>query len=320
MICGAIFSLIVYLAIVFTNKINGSNISGVEMNHKLEPKIQCQHGVLLSELACVPEGYTKGEVPKIPTDVVTRFEINNIREINDKEMRITVDYYQELIWTDDRIKTKLSKEDDILVLNNHLIDNIWKPDMWIKNLHSFKIHGLIEPTSGLSISRREYCDLGETCMDQQSIKTKTMITYNMEAQATIYCNFHFFKYPMDNQKCDFLMDGAYSRPGIVNFKFELGFFAVTNKNAILDDFKIDVKFSDGGNTTGIHAFITLQRSIFPYIIKYYLPCIAIIAMSSLSFLMSKESEIVLGRIALLVTQFLTLTNILIAQQVSLIKL
>ena len=93
----------------------------MERHEEIESKIQCQHGILLSVKACVPEGYPKGEVPKKPTDVVTRFEINNIREINDKEMRITVDYYQELIWTDDRIKTKLSKEDDILVLNNHLI-------------------------------------------------------------------------------------------------------------------------------------------------------------------------------------------------------
>ena len=319
MILTARFRVYLYFALVFTNKIYGSNITDMEMNEKIESKIQCEHGILLSEKACVPEGYPKGEVPKKPTDVVTRFEINNIREINDKEMRLTIDYYQDLIWRDDRIKTKLSDEDDILVLNNDLINYIWKPDLWIKNLHSFKIHGLLVPTSGLSISREDYCDLGVTCKDNTSMKTKTMITYNIEAQANIYCNFNFFKFPMDNQKCDFLMDGAYPRPGIVNFKFEVGFFAVTNKNAILDDFDIDVKFADGGNVTGIHAVITLQRSIFPYIIKYYLPCIAIIAMSSLSFVMSKESEIILGRVALLVTQFLTLTNILIAQQVSYVQ-
>ena len=148
------------------------------------------------------------------------------------------------------------------------------------------------------------------------MKTNTKIVYNLEAQATIYCNFQFFYYPMDYQTCDFEMDGAYPRPGIVNFIFHAGFFAVTNKNAILDDFEINVTYKDGSNRTGIHGVITLGRSIFPYVIKYYLPCIAIIAMSALSFVMSKESEAIVGRVALLVTQFLTLTNILIAQQVN----
>ena len=120
---------------------------------------------------------------------------------------------------------------------------------------------------------------------------------------------------MDKQECDFKMDGAYPTQGVVNFIFKVGWFAVTNKNAILDDFGINVTFNDGHNQTGIHGRIILQRSIFPYIIKYYLPCIAIIAMSSLSFVMSKETEAIVGRVALLVTQFLTLTNILIAQQV-----
>ena len=143
----------------------------------------------------------------------------------------------------------------------------------------------------------------------------TKVIYNLEAQATIYCNFQFFYYPMDYQTCDFMMDGAYPRQGIVNFLFHVGYFAVTNKNAILDDFEINVTFNDGTNQTGIHGVITLGRSIFPYVIKYYLPCIAIIAMSALSFVMSKESEAIVGRVALLVTQFLTLTNILIAQQV-----
>jgi hypothetical protein len=267
---------------------------------------------MVSESVCIPYGYKKGEVPKKPTDVITRFEINNIREINDKKMRITIDFYQELVWRDRRIKTQLLN-DEVLVLNNEIIKFIWKPDLWIKNLFDFKIHGVLEPTSGLSIVSEEYCDSKE-CTGTE-IKRNTRITYNLEAQATIYCNFNFFSYPMDKQECDFMMDGAYPTKGVVNFIFKVGWFAVTNKNAILDDFGINVTFNDGHNQTGIHGLIILQRSIFPYIIKYYLPCIAIIAMSSLSFVMSKESEAIVGRVALLVTKFLTLTNILIAQQV-----
>ena len=312
----AIFGVCITYGLLLMSNVSCTNHTENENGEKEKTRIECKNGFLLSDLICVPEGYIKGEVPKRPTDVVNSLEINNIREVNDKEMRITIDFYQELVWRDDRIKTKFPASERSLVLNNDLIDFIWKPDLWIKNLHSFKIHGVLVPTSGLSISSEDYCELENECKDNKSMKTKTIITYNLEAQATIYCNFNFFKYPMDSQDCDFLMDGAYPRPGVVNFNFEVGLFAVTNKNAILDDFDIDVVYPDGNNATGIHGIIKLQRSIFPYIIKYYLPCIAIIAMSSLSFVMSKESEIILGRVALLVTQFLTLTNILIAQQVS----
>ena len=58
-------------------------------------------------------------MPKRPTDVITSFEINNIREVNDKEMRITIDFYQELIWIDNRIKTNIPTNESI-VLNNEL--------------------------------------------------------------------------------------------------------------------------------------------------------------------------------------------------------
>ena len=63
----------------------------------------------------------------------------------------------------------------------------------------------------------------------------------------------------------------------------------------------------------MHSTIKLGRCILPFIIKYYLPCIAIITVSLINFLISVSS--IPARVALLVTQFLTLTNILIAQQV-----
>ena len=86
-----------------------------------------------------------------------------------------------------------------------------------------------------------------------------------------------------------------------------------HKNSNIDDFSIDITFEDNANQTGIHAIIKLERCILPFIIKCYLPCIAIITVSLISFLISVDS--IPARVGLLVTQFLTVTNILIAQQV-----
>jgi hypothetical protein len=68
-----------------------------------EMKLNCENGTLLSSSVCIPEGYLKEEVPEIPTVVNTKMEINNIREVNDKKMLITLDFYQELVWVDNRL-------------------------------------------------------------------------------------------------------------------------------------------------------------------------------------------------------------------------
>ena len=289
------------------------SVSGNAQTLKKDQKeFNCINGTLLSSTVCIPEGYLKGEVPKVPTVVQTSIEINNILEVNDKKMRITLDFYQELMWTDDRITTKFSTN-GASVLNNDLINQIWMPDLWIKNLFDFKLLGVLKPTTGLIITVDEKCQGVVNCTKGKE-KQSTVVTYNMEAQATIHCNFHFISYPLDIQYCEFLMDGSYPYPNIVDLSFQLGLFGVTNKNSNIDDFAVEIVFHDKINQTGIHSVIKLKRCVLPFVIKYYLPCIAIITVSLISFLISVDSTP--ARVGLLVTQFLTLINILIAMQVS----
>jgi len=266
----------------------------------------------------VPKGYLKGEAPGPSTVVHTRIEINNIRDIDDKKMRITLEYYHDMRWIDNRIRTKFPTLKNVSVLNNNLIGVIWKPDLWIRNLYEHDIHSILEPTGGLTIGKncgRTKEDVPPyivpTCIEEE-VKHGTYINYNLEALATIYCNFNFENYPMDTQKCDFSMNGAYPETGVVEFKLKGGLFGTTNENTNTDDFEIVVSFQND-TSSPVRGLIKMKRCILPYIIKYYLPCIAIIIVSLISFLISIDS--LPARVALLVTQFLTLTNILIAQQV-----
>ena len=121
---------------------------------------------------------------------------------------------------------------------------------------------------------------------------------------------------MDTQYCNFVMDGSYPYRDIIELRFEVGHFGYTNKNANIDEFDIEISFDDNSNQTGMHSRIKMKRHLLPFIIKYYLPCIAIITVSLINFLISIYS--IPARVALLVTQFLTLTNILIAQQVNIL--
>ena len=55
-------------------------------------KMDCKGGHPLATSVCLPRGYNLGEVPTIPITVMTTFEINNIREINDKKMTTTFEF------------------------------------------------------------------------------------------------------------------------------------------------------------------------------------------------------------------------------------
>ena len=303
-----------YLYVLYLYINSGKSLSGNHFTSSIkngEKELDCENGTWLSTSVCIPQGYHKAEVPEIPTVVNAGIEINNIREVNDKKMRLTLDFYLELLWVDNRIRTIVSTN-SVSALNINLINSIWKPDLWIKNLFDFKLHSVLEQTGGLMIMDKYDCE-SVNCT-KKGTERSTLVAYNLEAQATIYCNFHFQKYPMDTQYCEFFMDGSYPRPNIVDFSFDLGQFGVTYKNSNIDDFLIEITFNVQSNQTGIHSIIKLERCILPFIIRYYLPGIAIIIVSLISFLISMDS--MAARVALLVTQFLTLTNILIAQQVN----
>ena len=294
-----------------------------------EQELDCSGGTFLSRSVCIPKTYLNGEVPTQPTQVKSRIEIYNIREVNDKNMRIVLEIYQESLWVDNRIMTSLAPN-EVTVLNNNLIKLLWKPDLWIKNLFRFKLHAILEPTGGLVIMNKEFCnnedftlravrekDSGKTnCSDEveNRVKPNTLVMYNMEAQVELHCNFLFENFPMDTQYCEFTMNSSYPYPDIVHLSFEQGQFGNTHKNLHTDDFMMEVIFQHNSNQTGVHMIIQLQRCILPYVIRYYLPCMAIAIVSLINFCIPLEC--IAARVTLLVTQFLTLTNILISQQVS----
>ena len=89
-----------------------------------------------------------------------------------------------------------------------------------------------------------------------------------------------------------------------------------------DGFRIKFKQMDPPNTThseylyftDVKVDIYLERQVRKYIYQYYIPCYTIVMASSFSFIIRFSA--VPARVALVVTMFLTLTNIFINQMVS----
>ena len=74
----------------------------------------------------------------------------------------------------------------------------------------------------------------------------------------------------------------------------------------------DQKTGMGTNYIGIK--IELDRKLSSFMLQYYIPCITIVMISDLSFVIPVTA--IPGRTALLVTLFLTLINLFIHEMVS----
>ena len=293
--------------------------TGMNDNQNFRDDQNCTDGETLVSSVCLPKDYNPGEMPTIPTEVLTFFEINNIREINDKKMTVTIDFFQEMTWIDDRIKTNFP-EDIVKLggapLTNKQLYHIWTPPLWIQNLFSFELRSIFDPTVGLFIHRKSKCQVVECCNEHdKSNKTlHTAVTFNFEARATFFCNFDFTWYPFDTQDCKFMMSSAYPVPDVVVFRVSHAEFGTTFNSSNTEDFEIDITFNNITEPfSGLSFDLRLERSLLPYFMRYYLPCIVMVMVSFTNFLISFSS--IPGRVGLLVTLFLTMTNVLIAQQV-----
>ena len=275
----------------------------------IDQNVNCTDGILLSSSICLPSGYRKGELPAVPVEINTAIEVNNIREIDDKKMTISLEFHPQLVWADNRLVTNFTEQEKKSgkVLNNVNLEYIWKPDLLIENLCEFKLHSVLEDLSGLAIGNG--LALG--------LKNETVIWYEFSAKAVIYCNFDFLRYPMDNQQCNFTIGTTYPAKGTIIFTFHSSSvfnFGKATQNT--DDFNLVIEDvnSNMENNTKFGFTIKMSRRLQPFIMECYLPCIAIVIVSQISFLIPLDA--VPGRVALLVTQFLTLTNINVHQQVS----
>ena len=288
----------------------------------------CTDGVWLSKQVCLPKGYDKIHSPNDTTTVITDFNWANFREVDDKKMTITFDLVIGYTWRDDRIKKTFLQ--GVGPINNAFINKIWSPGVYIENLKSYQQRSAVDKLKLEQLSAfnaANWCNyLGYDYND-----TFTFLNYRMETHITLYCNFLFDNYPMDTQVCTFILgtsDMDFDHP--VFFKHLNQSYCLTVQDTrstghALQDFDVQTKcYQEYGSQRTMRGFmkkekdcvgfnITLKRSLRPFIMKYYLPSIAIVISAQISFIIPMNA--LPGRTALLATLFLSLINIFTAQQV-----
>jgi len=250
---------------------------------------------------CLPMDYEKLRSPEIegPIHIDINVEILDILSVDEKEFSISLSMFFSLKWQENRI---FPKNNSIVQgmwypVPLEFLDNLWIPNVYIYNLKSFSSLKVVKSLAGVWI------------IDGKDV------FYNQIAQITFLCPMRFGKYPLDEHICKL-------RFGSTNFDINQMTFGETaftydenNRNTVLD---YDVSLKKlreqdriynyrGSNYSVTGLEMKLKRNYKKFLYVYYLPSGLLVAVSWIGFLI--PAELVLGRLAILITPLLLLINI-----------
>ena len=277
-------------------------------------------GELLATGVCIKDDYQKQFPPDDGTKkVYSTIATHEVRDVDARKKTLSIDFTPILRWLDSRIKGNFTLEDNKsgeVLLGQAAIDKIWSPDLHILNRQSLKIKeewASLVTTRILTTKLINHLDGKSKNAYELSIPTVDM---KYEVKTTVYCkNWGYERYPMDHQICNVSL-GSASGSSIFTLHQELSYCNSSNTHKAVN-FNITTEYFDqstthGSNKVGIK--LTMRRLKMSFLLKYYTPCAAIVLVSGIGFIIPVTA--IPGRVALLVTQFLTLVNLFIHQMVS----
>ena len=150
---------------------------------------------------CLPEDYSKFELPRKDAQnrVAMSLDIEEVREVNDRDYSITFGTYFNVEWRDERINLspdfgadkEAGGEPAYVPVEVDFVKNLWLPNVFIYNLRRFTVMEVLSPLSGLWIS------------------TDKDILFSQATTITFQCPMNFDMFPFDTQTCTF-RTGSYS--------------------------------------------------------------------------------------------------------------
>ena len=244
------------------------------------------------------------------------FYTSRILEVNEQKKTIEVDVKLKLAWEDWRIKASFHGGEILLpYITRYRDPMIWTP---FQSYHIYRVKDkkyLQDPIR-----------IGPIRLHPSNHYPNDLITTNgtiveawIEWHITVSCEFDFVLFPFDENECRLEM--VFDNVNATNYDFSFSTVPTSSYEwQGFTFFKKPLKERVGNciadhdmpcSTFGLE--IKMQRIVRPFVYQYFLPCISIVMVSFLSFVVPLSA--IPGRVALVVTQCLTLTNIFIYQRV-----
>ena len=243
------------------------------------------------------------------------FEDIRVLKVHEKDNKITLQINQYMEWQDERIISDFSFLSlSETRLSPNAVDKIWHP-----NLGTYT-HALQDWKSLYDPYWYERVCLSEAPLlrNWEVMPNITSLFAWKDWRATLFCEFDFSYFPLDTQSCEFRQSFPWRQMCSLEIPQNL-----TQWNHITNGYKVKViqtgslieynnTLQSGSDKCGFN--LTLDRILQPFLLQYYFPSMAIVVVSQISFIIPLSA--IPGRVALIATQFLTLTNIFIHLMVS----
>ena len=248
------------------------------------------------------------------------FEDLKLLEKDEIQQTLTAHLGMKMLWSDHRMKTNFSHEDEkdtvydeiniralkYLMMGKEIRDvlRVWLPDYdFDRQLKVTPYYAEKSFLTSLKVLRKA---LG---------KNSSMIELGLDMKLTVQCEFDFSDYPMDTQNCNFVLRNR----RFANNKFWLPMhhqmFSSSQPHLELGS-TIRVSGMGGtgniANKTGIK--IEMKRVLTPFVLQCYSPTVATVLISAIGFIVPWSD--ITGKITLEVTLFLTLCSIFYDSRVS----
>ena len=264
-----------------------------------------------------------------PKDSLTSvsYKIRNfkVEEMNELKKQLKVHLRVKGTWVDSRINANFSGTDNNIIL----LEKMFHPLFWTPYKNIF-IDSMISRKNTYHDTNLRFFKMcpSESWVFCRYPPNTLILSAEIDQRVVISCSksIEYMNFPYDSNRCKFIVRSEYANATLDFFtqkareKFfspqELSGFRILNSKIIEPIVK-----STHGNEFQYTKFgveIRLERIFEIYIYEYYLPCLLIVLASNLSFIIPLSA--LPARVGLVVTLFLTLTNMFIYEKVYIIIL
>ena len=268
---------------------------------------------------CMSRDYEAENEPKEITlnPILINIENSTLVSIDEKEKTMTMEIQLAAIWADERINAVFIKSLGAVTLPSVTTEdktNIWNPFQRLEIWNLKERRYILDPIIlkiGLSTGKTANEILKRLDGKTSYPDRRSVVWSKIYWRVTVSCPFDFRRFPFDAHKCPLIM--------VLPFDWNLTVPEMKHTfQNVKDGFEIEAQELDlhkqhetlfDVDKIIFGVDIRVKRQFPMYFYQYYLPSITIVIASSVSFIIPLSA--IPGRVALVGTQFLTLTNIFI---------